>query len=276
LRSDLYLYGGCLIPTRLSFLERSSLFVLDKLEIGHEALPDATCCVDPIGLRSMGHDTWLAMSARLLAIAERDGKNILPLCNGCYMSLKEARHLLADDQRREEVNKLLEPLGFQYQGKVDVIHFAELIRDEGAERIKKLTTSPQDRFHFAAHPGCHLLRPSQIMKVDRSFAPRLLGDIASWTGADVVHSEEWPACCGGGLAGVDDAISNAMLERNVSAFKASGANAILTPCPFCFVQFDLRQKQGLPVLYLSELLALAFGATPEEIGLKYHRIKVPV
>jgi heterodisulfide reductase subunit B len=30
----------------------------------------------------------------------------------------------------------------------------------------------------------------------------------------------------------------------------------------------------MPVLYLSELLALAFGASPEQIGLKYHRHKL--
>jgi heterodisulfide reductase subunit B len=73
---------------------------------------------------------------------------------------------------------------------------------------------------------------------------------------------------------VDDRISNAILQEGVDSFKQAGANCILTPCPFCFVQFDLRQKQGLPVLYLSELVALAFGASPEKIGLKYHRTKL--
>jgi heterodisulfide reductase subunit B len=48
----------------------------------------------------------------------------------------------------------------------------------------------------------------------------------------------------------------------------------LTPCPFCFVQFDLKQKDDVPVLYLAELLALALGASSDEIGLKYHRIKI--
>ena len=61
------------------------------------------------------------------------------------------------------------------------------------------------------------------------------------------------------------------LDRGVPS---SGATAILTPCPFCFVQFDIRQKEGLPVLYLAELVALAFGATPEQIGLKYHKNKL--
>jgi heterodisulfide reductase subunit B len=66
-----------------------------------------------------------------------------------------------------------------------------------------------------------------------------------------------------------------MLEDATSSFRPRGANCILTPCPFCFVQFDIRQKDGLPVLFLSEMLALAFGATPELIGLKYHRTRLP-
>ena len=65
-----------------------------------------------------------------------------------------------------------------------------------------------------------------------------------------------------------------MLADPAAGFRPSGAQAILTPCPFCFVQFDLKQKEGLPVLYLAELMALAMGAAPEKIGLQYHRNKL--
>ena len=62
-----FLFRGCLIPTRLPFLERSSLFVLDKLGVDHGQMPGATCCVEPIGLRSLAEDTWLVVTARMLA-----------------------------------------------------------------------------------------------------------------------------------------------------------------------------------------------------------------
>ena len=53
-------------------------------------------------------------------------------------------------------------------------------------------------------------------------------------------------------------------------------------CPSCFQQFDLNQAAlqranehvNVPVLYLSELIALAYGHTPEEIGLDMHRVSV--
>jgi heterodisulfide reductase subunit B len=249
-----FLFSGCLIPTRLPFLERSARLVLDGLNIDHAPLPRATCCVEPIGLRTMGYDTWLAVTARMLAIAEAGGRDLLALCNGCYMSLKESWFALNDAETRRKVN--------------------ELLNDKGQEEVGKRIVAPQTGLRIAVHPGCHILRPSQVCDVDRPFSPRVLSGIARWTGADVVHNEDWPRCCGGGLTGVDDTISAGILNETVEGFVSAGANCILTPCPFCFVQFDLKQRQGIPVLYLSELLALSFGATPEQIGLKYHRHKL--
>ncbi len=268
------LYTGCLIPARLPFLEASSRLVLDKLGMEYEPFPAGTCCVEPIGLRSLGYDSWLTVVARMLSIAEAKGKDVLALCNGCFMSFKEAAHQLEDDELRERVNQRLAPIGRRYDGGARVRHFIEVLEEFGAVRMESLVTMPQSKLHIALHPGCHVIRPSKVLRVDSHYSPRVLADIALRTGAQVVENEAWPRCCGGGLAGVDDRISNAILQEDVDAFKGAGANCILTPCPFCFVQFDLRQKAGLPVLYLSELVALAFGASAEEIGLKYHRIKV--
>ena len=269
------LFRGCLIPTRLPFLERSSIYVLDKLGVDQKPMTEATCCVEPIGLRSLAEDTWLVVTARMLAIAEAQGRDILSLCNGCYLSLEEARQTLEDESARKEVNEVLEPLGLHYEGNVKVRHFAEIVLEAGEQKVRSLTAAPLSNLRFAAHPGCHLVRPSSKLKVDASFAPKVLDEIASWCGSEVVVSEKWPKCCGGGIAGIDEKVSSRMLEDATASFRPSGANCILTPCPFCFVQFDIRQKDGLPVLYLSEMLALAFGATPDQIGLKYHKTKLP-
>jgi heterodisulfide reductase subunit B len=266
------LYAGCLIPSRLPFLEASSRFVLDKLGIAYEPFPEGTCCVEPIGLRSLGYDAWLVMVARMLSIAESRGKDVLALCNGCFMSFKEAAHELEDGRVREEVNLRLAAVGRRYGGGVRVRHLMEVLGEPSA--MEDVVTAPQSKLRIALHPGCHVIRPSQVLGVDSHYSPQVLGDIARRMGAEIVHNEPWPRCCGGGLAGVDERISSAILQEGVDAFRNAGANCILTPCPFCFVQFDLRQKQGLPVLYLSELVALALGASPERIGLKYHRTKL--
>lgn len=269
----LYLFSGCLIPTRLPFLEASSRFVLDRLGVEHADLPDATCCVEPIGLRTMAQDTWLVTAARMLAIAQEGGRDVLTLCNGCYMSLKEAAHALEDAGVRQKVNEVLAGIGKRYDGGVEVHHLAGLLL-EHEDEVQQAIVRPLPGLTLASHPGCHMVRPSWVLKVDRSFRPEVLGRIASWTGAAVVSNAEWPRCCGGGLAGIDEELSSKMLADSSTDFRASGAGAILTPCPFCFVQFDLKQREGLPVLYLAELLALAMGAPPERIGMQYHRNKL--
>jgi len=269
------LFAGCLIPARLPFLEASSRLVLDKLGVEYEPFPSASCCVEPIGLRSLGHDSWLAVVARMLSIAQAKRKDVLVLCNGCFMSFKEAAHQLEEEEIRNKVNQMLAPIERRYAGGVKVRHLMELLEGR-ASRMESMVTAPQSSLRVALHPGCHVLRPSRVLQIDSSFSPRVLGDIAQRTGAQVVENEDWPRCCGGPLSGVDDRISNAILQEDVEAFRRAGANCILTPCPFCFIQFDLRQKAGLPVLYLAELVALALGASAEEIGLKYHRVKVDI
>jgi heterodisulfide reductase subunit B len=270
--SRYYLFSGCLIPTRLPFLEASSRFVLDRLGIEHEDLPDAACCVEPIGLRTMAADTWLVSAARMLAIAEEGKRDILTLCNGCYMSLKEASHLLEDMAVRARVNEVLRSIGREYNGGVKVRHFPGIV-DERESEVRQAVTRPIE-MTLVSHPGCHMVRPSGVLGIDRSFRPEVLDRIASWTGATIVRGEEWPSCCGGGLSGINEELSSKLLAEPSRHHLASGAQAILTPCPFCFVQFDIKQKGGLPVLYLAELLALAMGAAPERIGMQYHRNKL--
>lgn len=268
----LYLFSGCLIPTRLPFLEAAAHHVLDRMGVDHEGLPGATCCIEPIGLRTMAEDTWLASSARLLSIAEEGGRDVLTLCNGCYLSLKEASHALKDEKVRRRTNEVLSAIGREYRGESRVLHLPGLLLEQ-EEKVRSVISRPID-MRLAPHPGCHMLRPSAVLEQDRSFRPQVLARLATWAGARVIEGEEWPPCCGGGLAGIDEGLSAMLLADSVRGLRSSGAEAILTPCPFCFVQFDIRQRDGLPVLYLAELMALAMGAAPESIGMKYHRTKL--
>jgi len=270
-----YLFRGCLIPTRLPYLEKASVDALDIMGTSWELLPDATCCMEPIGLRSMALDTWKITAARMLAIAERGGRDIITLCNGCFMSLKEAEHLLSNEEERMEVNRILSGIGLEYDGGTRVRHLLEIVHDLGEESVRSMVVSPLENLRLAVHPGCHLVRPSKILGVESPYSPRVLADIAEWLGGEVTYTQEWPGCCGGGLAGVDDQVSMGILNETVGEFRDAGAEQILTPCPFCFVQFDVRQKKGLPVIYLGEMMAIAFGARPETF-LRHHRTKFDV
>ncbi len=201
------------------------------MDVRYDDLPGETCCVEPIGLRSLALDTWLVSAARILSIAEENGRDIISLCNGCYMSLKEAEHALKDEATRENVNTVLRSIGREYGGNVSVRHIASFIREQGEDKVRSFVTTPMSKLKLAAHPGCHMVRPSRILGVDHHFRPALLTELASWTGAEVVSTEAWPKCCGGGLSGIDDALSTKMLGSVVEGLKRTGATQILDPLP---------------------------------------------
>ncbi|MFP4546095.1 MAG: heterodisulfide reductase-related iron-sulfur binding cluster, partial [Methanomassiliicoccales archaeon] len=209
------------------------------------------------------------VTARMLSIAESAERDIVTLCNGCYLSLKEANHLLRD-QGREEVDRTLGAVGRHYRGGSEVFHLLDLVMQRREEVMSSLVREME--IDLAIHPGCHLSRPSSVVDAEGPFRPGNLAEVAGWTGAGIAHRQDWPSCCGGGLSGVDDELSYSIFKETVWDFLEAGAEAILTPCPFCFVQFDSKQKE-LPVLYLSELLALSMGLDGKEIGLQHHRVK---
>jgi heterodisulfide reductase subunit B2 len=274
LNERLFLFRGCLIPTRLPQLESSARFALAKMDIDAPDLPGATCCVEPIGLQSLAQDTWLLTTARMLALAEADGRDILTLCNGCYLSFTEAKNALKVPKQRDQINQVLAEIGLEYHGRTEVRHLLDLAFRTGKEGLSNGKRREMSDIKVAPHTGCHAIRPSHASLAERPYAPRMLADIASWMGAEVTYLEEWPGCCGGGIASIDDKVSAGILEDVTSRYRASGANCILTPCPFCFSQFDMRQKDGIPVMHLAQFLAFAFGAGPEVLGWKYHRTKV--
>ncbi len=111
--------------------------------------------MEPIGLRSLALDTWLVSAARILSIAEENGRDIISLCNGCYMSLKEAEHALKDEATRENVNTVLRSIGREYGGNVSVRHIASFIREQGEDKVRSFVTTPMSKLKLAAHPGCH-------------------------------------------------------------------------------------------------------------------------
>lgn len=273
--TDLALYPGCLISARLPFLERSSRLVLEKLGFNLESLNDFTCCFDPIILKPLDFESWLVMAARNIALAERKGVDLLTLCNGCFCSLNEANHVLKRDEKKKlKVNEHLSEVGMEFKGTINVLHPVHLIRNLGEERVSEVVQRPVSGFKVGAHHGCHLIRPKRIAQIDDKRKPTILNEVVSWIGAESVQYAEDLMCCGGGVMGVDRRTGQMMLSLVLDLMHLHGVTHIVTPCPYCFIQFDHGQRdRSLPVLYLLELYGLALGLSAEEMGLKYHRIK---
>lgn len=271
-----------MMPLKYPQMELAIRKTLPNLGVELVDIDDFTCCPDPIYFKARDKMKWLTIAARNLAVAEETGLDIVTMCSGCISTLKEAQYLLAEDQAlKDEVNKRLKRINKEYKGKVKVKHAVVMIRDDlGIDVVKKSVKRSLEGITVAIHYGCHLLKPSQIMHVDDADYPTILDELVSAMGATPLDHHEKLLCCGKGC--MDDELPLDMTEAVFSSIEASGADCMGLICPTCFSSFDIGQimisrKRGknynIPIIYLFQLLGLAQGFGPEEVGLHIHRVK---
>ena len=276
---DLFL--GCVIPARLPFLEASSRKIFEKLGIKLNDVDGFSCCPDPTGIELIDHKTWLALGARNLSLSNNNG-GIISFCSGCVETLKGVNYNIRNDSEvKDEVNNILKKVGKKYDGTTEVKHFAQVLY-ENLDKVRENVVHPLNGFKVAVHYGCHYLRPSEVINWDDPFNPVTIDEIVKALGADSLDYEMKMECCGNPLEKSDKDISLKMIDNKFKSIQESGANCVTLVCPACFQQFDFNQRElskdkevgyDFPVFYLSELVALAFGFKPEELGFNFHRVK---
>jgi heterodisulfide reductase subunit B len=274
---------GCNIPARLNQYEASSRAVLETLGVGLIDLREFNCCGYP--LRNIDFKVFLLSAARNLALAERKSLNVMALCKCCYGSLKKADYLIKENPSlRKEINKSLEKEGLKYEGRIEVKHLLSVLYQEvGLASIKEKVTKTFKGLKIATHYGCHVLRPSQIVRFDDPVAPTLFDKLVEVTGAESI---DWPMrleCCGAPLLGINDALSVNLTLKKLNDGKQSGGDYICSACTYCHIQFDTVQKMilsqrrlnhPLPSILYPQLLGLSMGINSETLGLKMNKISI--
>lgn len=283
------LFLGCVIPTRLPHVERSVREIFRLLDIKVTEMPGAGCCPDPIASQSLNVELWTTLAARNMIIAEDMHKDIITVCAGCYETLKTASTLLAeDDGLKSRVNAKLAETGLEYQGTSRIYHFVEILSQENyLEKLKSLTQKPLNKIMISSHNGCHLLRPSEILGFDNPERPERMDKILSALGADISDTPKKNDCCGYCVK-LDQSIGRKLVEEKVEDLQENDVDGMSVVCPSCFLQFDRKQKQinkdnkvlegeheklETPVLYLSELIAVALGVPLDHLNLRKRAIK---
>jgi len=283
---ELSLFLGCLIPNRYPGIEKATRLVLDRLGIKWSELKEASCCPAPGVFRSFDKITWLAIASRNLVLAEEKDTDILTICNGCFSSLMDANNILKNDAGlRNEVNSHLKKIRREYRGTIEVRHIIEfLYKDIGVVELDRAIEKPLE-LRVAVHYGCHLLRPTKNRMLGKAECPVFFDELVEATGAVSVPYEGKMSCCGAG-GGVRSGMletSLKMTEYKLLRMKKAGVDCIVDACPFCHLQYDGGQVElakigktyNLPVVHYSQLLGLAFGYTPEKVGLHLNAIINP-
>jgi CoB--CoM heterodisulfide reductase subunit B len=276
-------FWGCQIPARLPFMEKSTRLALDALGIKHTDLEGFTCCPEKTLVKNYRQSHWVLAAARNLAVAEKEGLDILTPCNGCSGTLKTVAAMLKNDaELRSIVSEALSQVGMEYKGSARVKHLLEVLHDEaGPGKIKSAVVKPFSGMRIAVHPGCHMNRPSPAAGFDDPLHPVKFDALVEALGAECVDYHTKMMCCGGALNHAGEAEdSMALTRKKLLELQGLGADAITLFCPACFIQYDqkqyMAQRRGdrlhIPVLTYPELLGLAAGVEPAGLGLAGHRV----
>ncbi|MFX0036426.1 MAG: CoB--CoM heterodisulfide reductase subunit B [Candidatus Hermodarchaeota archaeon] len=282
------LFLGCVIPNRYPFIERATRSVFEKLNIELVEMDGASCCPAPGVFRGFDIDTWLVIGARNITIAEELGVDIALMCNGCYGSLLEVNHTLKHNkEKRRMVNEHLGKIGREFKGTTKIRHIIDILyNDITVEKIRNKTKygrKQQLNLNLATHYGCHLIKPGEIRPWNQEVEdPRFLDELVEISGCKSLDYKDKFMCCGagGGVRGAFKEVSLDFTREKLENIATSGADAIVTVCPFCHLQMDLGQLEvnsifknkiktpfKIPVIYYTQLLGLALGMSPEELGL---------
>jgi len=280
---EYFFFLGCLIPYRLASYEVSARKVLAKLGVKLVEMPEFNCCGFPVA--PVNFDLALSLAARNLCLAEQRNMNILTLCNGCFGTLNEANRMLKEDKTlRDKVNGYLRQLNMEFKGTASVKHLVHVLaEDVGQEKMKEHVKTPLTGLRVAQHTGCHLLRPAKrVGHGDNPEDPKILKNLIGLTGAECLDYMDETECCGNTVVGVNEEVPFQMAKEKLDHVKAIGAQALVTVCPSCHMMYDFSQPRiekafnasyGLPVLHYTQLLGLAMGFKPEELGLDELRVK---
>jgi succinate dehydrogenase / fumarate reductase, cytochrome b subunit len=274
-------YTGCVPKQSTRELDVSTRLVCARLDIELAEMTGAPCCgagdVDQIKPRLNA-----AVNAVTLAQAERDGLDILTICNVCTLNLRAVNELFAEDPTElARANEALAAGGYHYSGGTAVTHLmAVLVNEVGRDAVAAKVTRALRGVRIAPFYGCQLLRPSETTGNRAPDDPRGLETLIEACGASPVDYDGRLDCCGWPVIVARERTAITASGAILAAAQAAGADAVVTPCPLCHISLDGYQRAAtdargapglkLPILHLSQLLGLALGFSPLELRLNRH------
>lgn len=282
---------GCVAPNRYPMIEASIRAVFEHLGAELYELEGASCCPAPGVFRAFHIPTWLVIAARNITLAEELGVDIVTGCNGCYGTLRDAWYELEHEpELKKMVNEHLAKVGRKYKGNIEPKHVVQVLyQDMGIDYLKGFVKHKFSDLKVAVHYGCHIVKPSDKRPWGGEYeCPTFLDEIVELTGAKSIDYKDKFMCCGAGGA-VRTAVKEVAADfsrEKLENIRNAGCDIIIDCCPFCHLQLDLGQMEAngtyknmigepykIPVVYITQLLGLAFGIDPNRLGLvKNHEL----
>ena len=281
-------FPGCTLSTKAKNYDRSGRAVAEALGLPLEELSEWQCCGATFPLM-LDDSMALIAPTRILYQAQEAGERVTTLCSICFNVLRRSQALLRrDEEMLDRINWFTEE---DYEGGVQVAHFLEILRDDvGWEEAPDTGSSQSPLAEHAKRPltglkvapyyGCLLLRPYEEIGLDDPEDPHILHDLVRALGAEPVDFPYNIECCGSYLIVKEPTVPASLADDIIASAREHGADVIITACPLCQFNLDYPQRQTevsrrgrrVPILYFTQLMAVALGLPEETWGFEDHYV----
>lgn len=268
-------YPGCSVEGMNKAYDKSTRLVCKALDVKISELSDWNCC-GASAYMSINELKAHLLSARNLALAEKEKKDLVVVCPACLTTLNKTNHYMSENPKlKRTIGAALETANMQYFGTVKVRHLLEVIvNDVGESEIKARVKRSLSGLKVAPYYGCQLTRP--FGDIDDKEFPVLLDRLLTWLGVEPVNFPMKAKCCGGMLAMTSEKVGLNLARGLIQNALDNGAEIIGTICPLCHMTLEAYQgnvnklfgtKYSVPILYFTQLVGLALGFSREALGI---------
>lgn len=269
-------YPGCSLHSLSSELDHSAKAVFKELGVELYEPNGWTCCGSSPA-HSTDHLLATTMPIQNLALIEQSGfKEVLAPCIACYARFKTAQY---DISKKPELKKEVDAkIGYAYQDRVAVKSLLDVFEERvGLDAIAKRVKKPLRDLKVVSYYGCLLTRPPKVTGADHPENPMGMDRVVEKLGATALDWSYKTDCCGGSLSLTRTDIALNLTRKILENARAVGADIVTTACPLCHVNLDARQaalklNQPIPILFITQLMGLAFGLEPHALALEKNMV----
>jgi len=278
-------WPGCVSRGFTPELHGSMAKIAPLLDLELIELDRASCCGAGV-IAEHSQELADSLNARTFALAQQTDAMMMNICSTCQGSQTECQERLdANAEYREQINQTIGAEGLRYdKGAVTNKNLLWLlVEDIGLDEVRRRVKRPLTDLKVGPFYGCYIIRPTDRLGIDESHPrDRYLHMLIEALGGTVIQYAGQHKCCGFPIITMNKDASLRQAARHLGDAIDADADCLVTPCPLCHLNLDLQQPLaeryggrdlGLPVLHLPQLIGLALGLDPKELGFNRHVVK---
>ncbi len=265
-------YPGCSLHASAGEFDSSSRAVCEALGMAIIEPEGWLCCGSSAAHRA-DPDEALRLPMENLSIIEQSGfQEVTMPCAACFNRHKAAQHEIRHNSQHKAWAD--EQIGYSYQDTVHVSTLVEALTNHvGAEKVSAAVQRPLADLRVVCYYGCLLTRPPEVTEAAHPDNPTDMDELVSALGAEALDWSYKTSCCGAAHTLTRTDIVIQLSGGLISHAREAGADVIAVACPLCHMNLDARQHQmqldePMPILYFTQLMALALGLPPKAASLQ--------